>query len=244
MRMISFFFLIALIPSNGVARPDDGWIDLIGDKELEAWDARADEWLIGGDAELDSTNAKRLVAKPGKGVILNGKKGNARDLRTKQKYGPIEAHVEFLIPKGSNSGVKFEGLYEIQIQDSWGKKEATASDCGGIYPRAELKPTYHHIDKGIPPKSNACKRPGQWQTLDVIFLPPRFDEKGKKTANARFVKVMLNDVVIHDNVEAKTPTGHAWREKEIAEGPLLLQADHGPVAFRKVRVRPYADEKK
>ena len=243
MRMISFFFLIALIPSNGVAR-DDGWINLIGDKELEAWDARADEWLIGGDAELDSTNAKRLVAKSGKGVILNGKKGNAHDLRSKQKFGPIEARVEFLIPKGSNSGVKFEGLYEIQIQDSWGKKEATASDCGGIYPRAELKPTYHHIDKGIPPKSNACKRPGEWQTLDVIFLPPRFDEKGEKTANARFVKVMLNGVVIHDNVEAKTPTGHAWREKEIAEGPLLLQADHGPVAFRKVRVRPYAGEKK
>jgi hypothetical protein len=244
MRMISFFFLIALIPSHRVARADDGWINLIGDKELEAWDARADEWLIGGDAQLDSANAKRLVAKPGKGVILNGKKGNAHDLRTKQKFGPIEAHVEFLIPKGSNSGVKFEGLYEIQIQDSWGKKEATASDCGGIYPRAELKPTYHHIDKGIPPKSNACKRPGEWQTLDVIFLPPRFDEKGEKTANARFVKVMLNGVVIHDNVEAKTPTGHAWREKEIAEGPLLLQADHGPVAFRKVRVRPYAGEKK
>src|SRR5262249_15334336 len=122
MRMISFFFLIALIPSSGVARAGDGWIDLIGAKELEAWDARADEWLICGDAELDSTNAKRLVAKPGKGVILNGKKGNAHDLRTKQKFGPIEAHVEFLIPKGSNSGVKFEGLYEIQIQDSWGKK--------------------------------------------------------------------------------------------------------------------------
>jgi hypothetical protein len=244
MRMISIFFLFFLTSFNGAARADDGWIDLIGDKELDAWDARADEWLIGGDAELDSANAKRLVAKSGKGVILNGKKGNAHDLRSKQKFGPIEAHVEFLIPKGSNSGVKFEGLYEIQIQDSWGKKEASASDCGGIYPRAELKPTYHHIDKGIPPKSNACKRPGEWQTLDVIFLPPRFGEKGEKTANARFVKVILNDVVIHDNVEAKTPTGHAWREKEIAEGPLLLQADHGPVAFRKVRVRPYAGEKK
>jgi pimeloyl-ACP methyl ester carboxylesterase len=222
----------------------DGWIDLIGDQGLEAWQARADEWLIGGDAEIDPANPKRLVAKPGKGVIVNGKKGAAKDLLSKRKFGPVEAHVEFLIPKGSNSGVKFEGQYEIQIYDSWGKDKPTASDCGGIYPRAELKPTYHHIDKGIPPRSNACKRPGEWQTLDVIFLPPRFDAAGKKTANARFVKVVLNGTPIHENVEVETPTGHAWRDKETAEGPLLLQADHGPVAFRNVRVRPYAREDK
>jgi hypothetical protein len=243
MRM-THLILSSFLVLAGSVRADEGWIELIGDKELEAWDARAEEWLIGGDAELDSANPKRLSAKPGRGVILNGKKGNAHDLRSKRKFGPIQAHVEFLIPKGSNSGVKFEGLYEIQIEDSWGKKQPTASDCGGIYPRAELKPTYHHIDKGIPPRSNACKRPGEWQTLDVIFLPPRFDGTGQKTANARFVKVVLNDVTIHENVEVKTPTGHAWRDKEIPEGPLLLQADHGPVAFRKVRVRAYEGAKK
>jgi pimeloyl-ACP methyl ester carboxylesterase len=220
------------------------WIDLIGDKGLDAWQARAEEWLIGGDAELDPANPKRLVGKPGQGVLVNGKKGSARDLLSKQKFGPIEAHVEFLIPKGSNSGVKFEGLYEIQIYDSWGKQKPTASDCGGIYPRAELKPNYHHIDDGIPPRTNACKRPGEWQTLDVIFLPPRFDADGKKTANARFVKVELNGTLVHENVEVKTPTGHAWRDKEFAEGPLLLQADHGQVAFRNVRVRPYEGKNK
>ena len=223
---------------------ENGWTDLIGDKELEAWQARPGEWLIGGDAELDPANPKRLLVKPGHGVIANGKKGTAKDLVTKRKFGPIKAHVEFMIPKGSNSGVKFEGLYEIQIYDSWGKKAPTASDCGGIYPRAELKPTYHHIDTGIPPRTNACKRPGEWQTLDVTFLPPRFNAKGEKTANGRFVKVVLNGTVIHENVELKTPTGHAWREKEIAEGPLLLQADHGPVAFRTVRVRTYSEEPK
>src|SRR5262245_12569721 len=234
--LLPFFFAPPSFSQN------HDWIDLIGDKGLLAWQARADEWLIGGDAELDPANPKRLVAKPGQGVLINGKKGHAKDLVSKRKFGAIEAHVEFLIPKGSNSGVKFEGLYEIQIYDSWGKKEPTASDCGGIYPRAELKPTYHHIDKGVPPRSNACKRPGEWQTLDVIFQPPRFDETGKKTANARFIKVLLNGTLIHDNVEVKTPTGHAWRDQEIPTGPLLLQADHGPVAFRKVRVRPIADK--
>ena len=116
MRIVPLFFLSSFLVFANDVRAEDGWINLIGDKELEAWDARADEWLIGGDAELDAANPKRLASKPGKGVILNGKKGNAHDLRTKQKFGPIEAHVEFLIPKGSNSGVKFEGLYEIQIQ--------------------------------------------------------------------------------------------------------------------------------
>ena len=91
----------------------------------------------------------------------------------------------------------------------------------------------------IPPQANAARRPGEWQTLDVIFQTPRFDEQGKKTANARFVKVVLNDQLIHENVDVKTPTGHVWRDKEFAAGPLLLQADHGPVAFRNIRVRPY-----
>src|SRR5262249_22052713 len=124
-------FVLCVLP----CRADDGWIDLIGDKPLQAWQASADEWLIGGDAELDPANPKRLIAKPGQGVLVNGKKGHAKDLLSKQKFRAIEAHVEFLIPKGSNSGVKFEGLYEVQIYDSWCKKVPTASDCGGIYPR-------------------------------------------------------------------------------------------------------------
>jgi hypothetical protein len=159
---------------------------------------------------------------------------------TRAKYGDQEVHLEFLISKGSNSGVKFHGLYEIQIYDSYGKtKKLTGADCGGVYPRAEQKPIYHHIDEGIPPSKNACRAPGEWQTLDAIFLAPRFDAAGKKTASARLVKVVLNGTQIHDDVELKTPTGANWTKKEMATGPLLLQGDHGPVAFRNVRVRPY-----
>ena len=147
-----------------------------------------------------------------------------------------------MISKGSNSGVKLNGLYEIQILDSHGKtKELTGDDCGGIYPRAEEKPKYHHIDKGVPPRVNAAKPAGEWQTLDITFRAPRFDADGKKTADARFVKVVLNGQVIHEDVAVHYPTGSAWRlAKEIPRGPLLLQADHGPVAFRNVRVRPVA----
>jgi hypothetical protein len=157
----------------------------------------------------------------------------------------VEAHVEFLIPKGSNSGVKMMGLYEIQILDTHGAKELSGDSCGGIYPRAEDKPRYHHIDKGVAPKVNAAKPAGEWQTLDIIFKAPRFDAAGKKIANAKFVKVTLNGQVVHENVEVECPTGAAWRLKpEVAKGPLLLQSDHGPVAFRNVRIRPLTAERK
>jgi hypothetical protein len=100
-----------------------------------------------------------------------------------------------------------------------------------------MLPRYHHIDDGIPPRVNAARPFGEWQTLDVVFRAPRFDAGGKKVRNARFDKVVLNGQVIHENVELATPTGHAWRQKEVARGPILLQGDHGPVAFRKIRMR-------
>jgi hypothetical protein len=221
----------------------DEWVDLSGADDLGAWKMPTGSWQVVGAVEVDPGNPKLLISKPGKGILVNGPKGRTDNLLTKQEFGDIEAHVEFLIPKGSNSGVKFEGLYEIQIYDSYGVKEPKASDCGGIYPRAELLPRYHHIDDGTPPRVNAARPAGEWQTLDVVFLAPRFDKKGQKIANARFVKVVLNDKTIHEDVEVKTPTGHVWRDKEIARGPLLLQADHGPVAFREVRVRPYGGGK-
>ena len=66
----------------------------------------------------------------------------------------------------------------------------------------KLKPKYHHIDKGIPPKTNAARPAGEWQTLDIIFQAPRFDSAGKKTGNARLVKVVLNGQVIHEKCSA------------------------------------------
>jgi hypothetical protein len=239
--MVVTALVFSVLPAP--ARADkNGWIELSGDKGLAGWRKPTAQWLVAKSVKVDPKNSKLLVAEPGKGAILvNGPKGRTRDLLSKQKFGDIEVHLEFLIPTRSNSGVKFEGLYEIQIFDSYGVKKPKASDCGGIYPRAELKPKYHHIDQGVPPRTNAARRAGEWQTLDVIFLAPRFDKGGKKTANARFVKVVLNGKVIHENVEVKTPTGHAWKKKEIATGPLLLQADHGPVAFRNIRVRPYKE---
>jgi hypothetical protein len=230
--------LLILASPLAAGAADDGWTELFAGDKLDAFKGKADGWKWAKDVTLNPTNPKKLAFETGSGILMNGEKGTAPDLYTKEKYGDLEIHVEFLIAKGSNSGVKFHGHYEIQIQDSFGKKgELTGDDCGGIYPRAELTPRYHHIDKGIAPKVNACKAPGEWQTLEATFLAPRFDKDGKKTANAKIVKATLNGQVIHENAELLTPTGNNYTKPEMAAGPLMLQGDHGPVAFRNVRVR-------
>ncbi len=228
---------IVLLSVATTLAADDDWTSLIGNKSLAAWRQPTGAWYEAGGARPDPADARKLVPVEGHGVLINGRGGRTANLVSKESYGDIEAHFEFLIPKGSNSGVKFQGLYEIQISDSHGVARPKASQCGGVYPRAELLPRYHYLDEGIPPRVNAAKPAGEWQTLDVEFRAPRFDKDGKKVADARFVKVVLNGQVIHQDVALKTPTGHAWHNKEVATGPLLLQADHGPVAFRRVRVR-------
>jgi hypothetical protein len=236
MRLATLLILVGTLPA---AAADAQWTELLAGDKLDAFAGKTDGWKWAKAVTLAPANPKRLAFEAGSGVLINGEKGTAPDLYTKEKYGDLEIHVEFLIAKGSNSGVKFHGHYEIQINDSYGKKgELTGDDCGGIYPRAELTPRYHYLDKGVAPKVNACKAPGEWQTLEAVFLAPRFDKDGKKTANARIVKATLNGQVIHENQELLTPTGHNHTRPEVATGPLMLQGDHGPVAFRNVKVRP------
>jgi hypothetical protein len=235
MRLTPLLVLLTALPA---AAADDSWTDLLAGDKLDAFTGKTEGWKWARAVTLDPANPKKLAFEPGSGILVNSPKGTAPDLNTKEKYGDLEIHVEFLISKGSNSGVKFHGLYEIQILDSYGKKgELTGEDCGGIYPRAELKPKYHYLDKGVAPKVNACKAPGEWQTLEAAFRAPRFDRDGKKTANARIARATLNGQVIHEDQELLTPTGHNHTKPEVATGPLMLQGDHGPVAFRNVRVR-------
>jgi hypothetical protein len=236
---------IALLVVLGSAPGDEPeWIELTDSNDWSAWKEPVGDWKIVGAVKPDPDQPRRLSASPGEGVIMNGSTGRTTNLISRRTFGDAEVHLEFMVPKGSNSGIKLEGLYEIQIYDSWGVKKPKAGDCGGIYYRAELLPVYHRIDDGFPPRTNAARPAGEWQTLDIVFRAPRFDAEGKKTANAKFEKVVLNGELVQQDVEVKWPTGHAWHDKELAEGPILLQADHGPVAFRKVRVRPIAGSAK
>jgi hypothetical protein len=201
-------------------------------KDLSGWkfkqEAGGKAWSVVGDVKTDPADPAKLVGTgqgggEGKGVLLRGPFDHGSDVFTEQAFGDCELHVEFMVPKGSNSGVYLMGQYEIQVFDSYGKKEIGPGDLGSIYSVAVAK-------------ENAAKPPGEWQTLDVVFKAPRF-EGGKKTENAVFVLVKLNGKTIHENVTVPNATGGALDGGEKAKGPLMFQGDHGIVAFRNIRVK-------
>jgi hypothetical protein len=195
-------------------------------KSLAGWKAKHPDkgkWVV-GTAAVDEKDPAKLAFKEGGSELINTQPGS--DLLTDGKYGDCSVDVEFMIPKGSNSGVYLMGEYEVQILDSYGKadKDLKPGDMGGIYTFAA-------------PKTNACKKPGEWQKLVIEFQAPRFEGE-KKTSNAKFVKVTFNEVLIHENVECNKVTPGGLTGKEMAEGPLMFQGDHGQVAFRNIKVTP------
>jgi hypothetical protein len=149
-------------------------------------------------------------------------------IMTKQSYRDFILHVEFKTPNmpkaagqaRGNSGVYLQRRYEIQILDSYGL-EPKNNDCGAIY---QVKA----------PDVNACRKPEEWQTYDILFRAARF-EKGKKIENAR-VTMLQNGVLIHDNVSIPDRTGAG-----IAEGPdpapIVLQDHRNEVCFRNIWIK-------
>lgn len=224
-----------LVATCSAAEPEK--VSLIG-KDLSAYSGDVGAWQIVGRVKLDPADDRRFVTAPGAGVAVNGPTGRTRNLVSHYEHGDVEAHIEFMVPKGSNSGVYFQGRYEVQILDSWGVEHPKYGDCGGIYQRWANGRGF----EGHPPRVNASRAPGEWQSFDCIFRAPRFDASGKKTANARFVKVVHNGKVVHENVEVTGPTRAAAFNDEKPTGPLMLQGDHGPVAYRNVWLRPLKPE--
>ncbi len=243
MRSLAFLAIFSIsvltFAADPVKSPDaDGWVELLVTGDSSPWKKVDAGWKFAKSTALDKERPNRLAAEGEGADWVNGTTGRVPNLVTKKDFKDVEVHVEFLLGKNSNSGIKFGAVYEIQLRDTAGNKgELTGDDCGGIYPRAEEKPKYHHIDKGVAPKVNAAKPAGEWQTLDVTYRAPRFNDKGEKVECAKVVKATLNGQVIHENVEFKTPTGANYVKKEVAAGPFLLQADHGPTAFRNVKIR-------
>lgn len=173
------------------------------------------------------------------------------DIRTKRGFGDCQLHIEWLCPSGpveknvlfneaqrkeqgfGNSGVFFQGKYELQIFDSYNyplyhndKPIYTNGQAGSIY-------------KQVIPLVNACKKPGEWQSFDVIFMSPRFSENGRVAIPGR-ITVLQNGVLVLNNFEIQgeikyigAPEYKAHNLKE----PIMLQ-DHGDeVSFRNIWIR-------
>lgn len=207
-------------------------------KSLRDFMQPAGDWLQASQVKVDSINNKIFSYEPGIDCFVNGAKGRTKYLVTKESFGDIELHIEFMLPQGSNSGIYFQSRYEIQLFDSWNATHLTFYDCGGIQQRWDSsKGDNGKGFEGYAPRLNACKAPGKWQELDVIFKAAKFNSAGEKITNAKFEKVILNGMVIHENVELSGPTKGALSEIEVARAPFRLQGGHGPVAFRNIKVR-------
>lgn len=195
-------------------------------KDLSGWvlkQPQGSQWAV-GVAKMDSVNPRELVVTgpaEGEGQLVN-KKAHGVDIYTEQKFGDCTVTLEVMVPRGSNSGIYLMGNYEVQVLDSFGKEKVGPGDIGGLYGAAA-------------PLLNAAKAPGEWQEFVIEFQAPRF-ENGNKVANAVFKKVTLNGKGIHENVEMKGVTGGSIGGGEKPIGPLMFQGNHGPVAYRNIRI--------
>lgn len=197
-------------PGEGTAPPSDAKV-LFDGKSLSAWNG-AEGWEV-----------KEGVAIPKNGQITS-----------KEAFGDCQLHVEFATPsvvEGSgqgrgNSGIYFMGNYEVQVLDSFQNPTYFDGQCGAVY-------------KQQPPMVNASRKPGEWQTYDIVFHAPRFDGAGKVMQPASFT-VLHNNVLVQDHtiVQGTTawdaaPQYHAHGERE----PLVIQFHGNPVRFRNIWLR-------
>lgn len=174
---------------------------------------------------------------PAKWIVRDGYvevRPGAGDIVTADKFGDAQLHIEWATPavvKGEgqergNSGVFLMERYEVQVLDSYQNETYYHGQAGSIY-------------KQYAPLVNASRRPGEWQTYDIIFRAPRFDEQGKVVDRAR-VTVLHNGVLIQNNAEIHGVTYNDRAPVYIAHAPqesLRLQ-DHGnPVRYRNIWIR-------
>ncbi len=200
-------------------------------KDLDDWKTKPrgknkDLWVV-GVAAVHPERANELIVKKGSGEMINSPSkanGKSLDIYSTFTHGDARIELEIMVPKGSNSGIYLHGEYEIQVLDSFGRTKLGMGDMGAIY-------------GAKPPALNASKKPGEWQKYEILFHAPKYKD-GKKVKNAHVEKVVLNGKVIQENVELPKPTPGGLTGKEMAKGPIMFQGDHGPVAYRNIKISP------
>ena len=156
------------------------------------------------------------------------------DITSREEFGDCQLHLEFASPeevKGSsqgrgNSGVFLMGLYEVQVLDGYDNLTYADGITGSIYGQ-------------FPPLVNACRKPGEWQAYDILFVAPRY--QGANLVSPAYLTVIQNGVMLHHHQASHGPTGHknlsSYDEVHGPKGPLKLQ-DHGDlVRYRNIWMR-------
>jgi len=189
--------LLAAVAVAGDAdfKPGEGWLSLFNGKDLAGW---------------KPVGRYKSEWRAEDGVLANPVESD--NLHTEKEFEDFELHLEFKLPKGGNSGVFLRGCKEVQVFDSFGKEKLAEDDCGGIFGK-------------LPPRVNACKPPGEWNSLDIAIV-------GRK------ITVVLNGKTTVDGQVVNGVTGGQINEDEDKPGPLMLQGDHSAVWYRNLWIKP------
>ncbi len=202
-------------------------------QDLSSFKSPGKNWSLASDVQSSLLEKNLLLVKSGTGVLINQPTDNIREnLFTQLAHGDLDIEFDFMMAKGSNSGIYLQSRYEVQLFDSWCVLQPQSGDMGGIYERwDDSKPDGQKGYEGHAPRQNVSLAPGLWQHLKISFKAPRFDGN-KKISNAKILRVELNGVLVQENLTLSGPTRAAFANDEIPEAPLMIQGDHGPIAFR------------
>lgn len=202
-------------PGAHTAPPSDA-IVLFDGTNTNEWahqDGSAVKWSVGDQA---------MTVVPGSGNI-----------KTKRNFGDFQLHLEFRTPAQvvqdgqdrGNSGVFLQGRYEVQVLDNYNNRTYSNGQCASLY-------------KQSIPLVNACRPPGEWQTYDIIYTAPRFNDDGIRISPA-YVTVLHNGVLVQNHQEIKGTTEYRGLPKNIAhgDGPIILQDHDNTVSYRNIWLR-------
>ena len=195
--------------------PSDAKI-LFDGKDISGWvhlDGRIAEWKV-------ENGYMEVVSQTG-------------NIKTKEEFGDCQLHIEWATPEKiegegqgrGNSGVFMMGIYEIQVLDSYNNPTYADGSAASIYGQ-------------FPPLVNACRKPGEWQIYDIVWLCPRF--KGEEIITPAIITLFHNGVVVHYHRKILGPTTHKQilpYKPHPAKGPLMLQDHSNPVRFRNIWYR-------
>jgi hypothetical protein len=202
-------------PEQPLPVPSDA-IVLFDGKDLSAWQTQK-----GQPAKWKIENGYAEVVKGGGSIV------------TKRAFGDVQLHIEWMSPANvrgegqnrGNSGVFFGGRYEVQVLDSYNNRTYADGQAAALYGQ-------------FPPLVNASRKPGQWQTYDIVYHRPRFE--GDKVVSPARVTVIHNGVLVQDDTALMGPTAHKARppyKPHEDKLPIGLQDHSEPVRFRNIWVR-------